>query len=79
MPKTCEVSRIVRGLEVGDCGIAAVARWDWGGDPLYVCEKHDAEIQAKESGDWGRRVELEPPPVPARQLDPILGSYNEGD
>lgn len=29
-----------------DCGEPAVATWDWGNGPLFVCEKHDAEIAA---------------------------------
>ena len=48
------------GIEVGPtinaygddatCDHPVVAVWDWkdGADPLYVCEKHDRELQKQE-------------------------------
>ncbi len=49
--KTCEVwdgyEYSVDGMPPSEkiCGDAAVAKWSWdGNDFIYVCEKHDEEI-----------------------------------
>ena len=46
--QTCEVDCIPTDDGPEPCGEVAAARWRWGGEWLYVCEKHDDEIAEKE-------------------------------